>query len=137
VQSVGYRRRRVCLPGARHGRHLGDDHDWRLRREVHGGVSGGVEGNWNLVGVQTLGVVVTCVWTCIGTAMLCVIAQAIHPIRSTEQDEHKGLDTRVHLKRNSSRRSNGCPQEVNDSGDSSTDAEEEDSYVSMPGAANA
>jgi len=102
-----------------------------------GGVSGGVEGNWNLVGVQTLGVVVTCVWTCIGTAMLCVIAQAIQPIRSTEQDEHKGLDTRVHLKRNSSRRSNGCSQEVNDSGDSSTDAEEEDSYVSMPGAANA
>lgn len=59
-----------------------------------GGIRGALHGNFQLLGVQALGVIVTCAWSAIGTFIIASVFANAKCLRATFQEEIQGMDSR-------------------------------------------
>ena len=61
-----------------------------------GGTAGGLEGNWPQVWIQVKSVIITLVYSGIGSFIILMIVKAILGLRVTPQEETEGLDISLH-----------------------------------------
>ena len=61
-----------------------------------GGTAGGLEGNWPQVWIQVKSVIITLVYSGVGSFIILMIVKAILGLRVTPQEETEGLDISLH-----------------------------------------